>query len=653
MSLFRQSILVVTVLIVSLLAGNLVISVHNAREYLSQQMQVHAEDTATSLAFSLSRAALEEDSALINSMVDIIFDRGYYRLIEFRDLEGQSVVKRELPIEIEGVPQWFVEALVLSEPEGKADVVSGWYRLGELQVISHPGYAYRDLWRVFVGQLQVFLLIAVMSYLFVGIGLSVLFRPLKLLERQADAIGRREFPVQERLPGTPELRSIVLAMNRMVGKVKLMFQEQVELSENLHRQSWVDPVTELPNRRDFDARLDALIHSEFGGGSAALILLHLSELQSLNDVDGRERGDDLLKLVASILTRESAEIAGAVVARRSGADFSLLLPSLGEAEVTLFVDALCIELRARTKVFAGVSYSRAISLGDPLLAQADMALRQAQHKDDQAWVLLPMPEDKQGDDSAKPPIRTAQQWRDFLLRAMSEESIQFHYQPIFDCQKQARHFEVFCRIPDLDGSLLKAGVFWPMLERFDLAAQTDRKVIEHLNVESRRLGLSDANSQRLCVNLSLTSILDADFLQWLIPFLDEHSDFASRLLFELPESCLAAHREAVQNFAQQLVARGAGLSLDHFGLGARAFSYLQSLPLACLKVDRSFIHQLNERLDNQFFVRSLVQISRSCDVEIFAEGLENEAEWNCVIDLGINGGQGFFLGEPVEDILDE
>jgi len=70
------------------------------------------------------------------------------------------------------------------------------------------------------------------------------------------------------------------------------------------------------------------------------------------------------------------------------------------------------------------------------------------------------------------------------------------------------------------------------------------------------------------------------------------------------------------------------------------------LPLTCLKVDQSFIRQLPTQADNQFFVRSLVQIARSCDIAIYAEGIETEEEWKSVLELGLNGGQGYYLGEP-------
>lgn len=91
---------------------------------------------------------------------------------------------------------------------------------------------------------------------------------------------------------------------------------------------------------------------------------------------------------------------------------------------------------------------------------------------------------------------------------------------------------------------------------------------------------------------------------------------------------------------------GAGLSLDHFGASASAFHYLQSMPLHSLKVDRCFVQGIADNFDNQFFVKSLLQIAHSCDLQLFAEGVESESEWQTLLQVGIDGGQGYFLAKP-------
>jgi len=644
-TLFRQLIFAVTFLIVLLMSGNLVVSVFNARGYVFEQMQVHAQDTATSLGLTISHAAKGKDDAQIQSFVDVVFDRGYYRDILYSSLSGDVTVKRHLPIEVEGVPAWFVELIDLPEPEGRAEVVSGWFRLGELVVVSHPGYAYRDLWRVFCEQLWLFMFIAVLSYGLVGIGLRYLLRPLAKVEAQAEAICRREFPVQEALPRTPELRRMVVAMNRMVMKIQSMFQEQVELTESLHRKAYLDPVTNLSNRRDFDSRFEAFIKSERGGSPGVMLLIHLNGLQQFNERFGRDAGDQRVRDLAEIMTTRFSGLNGVILSRRGGADLCAFIPvgDLEEAQslAALMFDGLTsvgwLNKDTDLDVHMGVSFAAQVMLDNELLKQADLALRQAQHLGQRhcQWY----------EQASNENVRSAQEWRQVLVRAIEDKTFSFHLQPVFSPDgKTVQQEEALCRLTE-DGQLVSAGVFLPMAERFGLSSAIDRVMIELLEGYAERTS-GAGYIPKLCVNISPRSLSDREFVIWLIGFLSQNPAFSQRLVFELPEQALAANENEVRQFAEQVSALGAQVSLDHFGTSASAFHYLQSLPLSALKIDRQFVHEIEQKEDNQFFVKSLVHIAHSCDVALRAEGIETDAEWQQLIALGIDGGQGYFLGAP-------
>lgn len=646
MSLLRQLIFAISFLFACLLAGNLIVSVYNTRAYLVEQLQVQADDTATSLGLTISQAAKDKDLPLLDSMVDVIFDRGYYRRIVYRSLSGESVVERHLPINVEGVPSWFIELIKLPQPEGKAEVVSGWFRLGELEVAAHPGYAYRDLWRVFNEQLWLFLVMAALCYALAAIGVRYLLRPLRKLEQQAEAICRREFPVQEELPRTPELRRMVVAMNRMVQKIKDMFQEQVELTESLYQQSYLDPVTGLSNRRDFDARLEALIKSEAGGGPGAILLLQVTGMQVFNDEFGREAGDQCLQTIAQVLREQTRGCEGAILSRRAGADFCAYVPSLAEDELEPLAEQLFSRSKeigwltqsSCTQLNLGVAYCPVMQRDTPLLSQADLALRQAQQRGTHGWQRYTEAAGQQRQGSY-----SAGEWRAILRQVVTERRVCLHYQPVYAADGQRiLHAEVLCRVED-DGKLINAGVFWPMVERFNLGVELDQLMIEILAKTVKSAG---SDSLPLCLNLSPRSVQLPAFVYWLEGFLQQRPLLAARLMFELPEHILETAETATRQFAGRLQACGASLSLDHFGLGTRAFNYLQSLPFACLKVDRSFVQHLDANPDNQFFIRSLVQIAHSCDVKILAEGVETAAEWQQIQALGLDGAQGYYLGSP-------
>lgn len=233
MTLLRQLILAILALLLLVFAGSVAISVANTRHYLDAQLQSHAQDAATSLGLSLSTSAAEDDRATMESMVDALFDSGYYRSIRIIDTGGAPLVERAQPVRFDDVPAWFVRLIPLNTPLGEAMLMSGWRQLGRVQVTSNPGYAYLELWRTTRGSVGLFALVAALAVALSVVGVNIILRPLRATEAQAAAIADREFPVQEHLPRTRELRRVVEAMNHMSRKVRQMLDEQIALGERL------------------------------------------------------------------------------------------------------------------------------------------------------------------------------------------------------------------------------------------------------------------------------------------------------------------------------------------------------------------------------------------------------------------------------------
>ena len=646
MTLHRRLMLAVISLILFLLIANLLITTYNARLNIYEQLKVHAQDTATSLGFSLSQAALDQDDVQMTLMVDAIFDRGYYRRIVFRDLEGNQKLQRELSLEMSDVPSWFVRWLPIPEPHGVAQVSSGWNQLGEIEVVSHPGFAYRDLWRSFKEQIWLFLVTAALCYGLLGLGLRYVLQPLKQVEQQADAICRREFPVQDNLPAIPELRRMVVAMNRMVDKVKAMFQHQVELNEHLYQQLNTDPVTGLANRQSFDKRFSSYASSEKSASSGVLMLVQAGDLLAINRGGGRQEGDDYLCSIAECLMAELGDNEQAIVSRHAGADFAVFVPALSEVESQELMDALYTSLQEMDwanddlqAVFIGALYIPKLQDGSNFMALADTALSQAQseqksgcywHKVDKSERTL-----------------SAHEWADLIKRGISEQSLLFHFQPVWKVlhgDKSLLFNEVMIRMV-VDGHERPAGFFMPMATRLNMLPAIDILVLQQL--EDRQ----DDLPEHLCINLSVASIEDEYFISRLQAFLTQYPTLAPRLTFELPANSLSFAKKAVRTFAELVKGYGASLSLHHFGKGSSEFDYLQTLPVDYLKIDRCFIQQVDQDADARFFIRSLVSIAESCDVTILAEGVETREQWQALIELGVMGGQGYWLGKPSADAV--
>ena len=141
MTLYRQLVIFTLFLFFILFSGTWLAKLQSTRSFLIDQLESHAQDTATSLGLSISQYEIDEDVTVIETMVNAVFDRGYYRIVRYSDVQGNVLVERVLEVKIENVPQWFISLIPLKTPEASANVMIGWRQAGTVYVKSHPGYA--------------------------------------------------------------------------------------------------------------------------------------------------------------------------------------------------------------------------------------------------------------------------------------------------------------------------------------------------------------------------------------------------------------------------------------------------------------------------------------------------------------------------------
>lgn len=643
MTLSRQLGLIITLVLLLMFAGNLVISIDNSRRYLIEQLQSHAQDAATALGLSLSTHLAEGDRLAMESMVDAMFDRGYYREIRVRGPDGENLVDRVLDVEVRGVPDWFVHSLPLLTPEGSAVLQTGWKQGGTVTVRSHPGYAYRQLWNIAVQSFSWSLGTFALAVLLTTIILRYVLAPLRAVEDQALAITERDFRQLRNVPRTRELRRVVIAMNQMAGKVEQMLEEQSALAERMREEAYADPVTGAGNRRSFEQRLRHVLESTEEQAFGALLLIHVTGVAALNRDRGYAAGDEFLRGVVALLKNRFAG-GNAFVARIGGSEFGVLVQRVTpDAARTLASQALR-DLGAlrhgegdEVGMHIGVACFSGARPASEVMAEADMALRRAQQEGPGAWHLFEAPG---GEESVT--VRGAEAWRAILQNVIDSRAVVLLYQPVKAVDLQSVwHHEVLARIRGEYQELIPAGVFLPMAERLGLATALDRLIIEVL---LERLRGSGEAGVAYAVNLSPSSVRDPQFAEWLSRRLDRR--LAEKLFFEVSEYTAHIDLERLRELVQRIRRLGAGFGVDHFGASAPSFGYLHALQLDYMKIDGSYIAGVEVDRDNQFFVRALADIARGLDMRVIAEFVENEAQLETLRGLRVGGVQGYLAGRP-------
>ena len=647
MSITRQLVVLIAGLLLLVLAGTFAISVSNTKNYVQSQLSSHAQDAATSLGLSLSLPMGDGDEALAESIITAVFDRGDYQNVKLSATDGNLIIERTQNLNVNDVPMWFVDVLDLDVPIGEALVMTGWSQTGKVVVQSHPGYAYQKLWHSAIDTLRWFFVCTVIACLVGIVVLKILLRPLKLVQAQAESICAREFTVVEQRPATLELRQIVDAMNRLSNKVRSILGEQERLADRLRSEINQDHVTRLGNKRYFEAHLADRLSGE-AIASGAVFLVELSNLTAINDEHGYAVGDELLRTCAVTVSETMESYPRCLLARLSGAFFAIFLEdvesseaahlaaALRDALMTLHNDAVHADDAVACVGVVHFSKEQVNAVG--LMEQVDDALRHAKSEGPNSWHLLA----EQAEPMAK---KTAQAWREQLTEALLANDIMLHFQPVFTCPHGApMHHEVLVRMRDNgSGELLVAGAFMPAADRFGLAVDIDRRVVD---LTLQRISQDGSVARIYAVNLSPHSLDNEEFLRWLEKSITAHPLAAQRLIFEFAEYAAVTRLDAVRALIDRLWHLGVRFSLDHFGRDFGSFAYLQSLRLAYLKISGGHQQQLSSSAENQFFVQSLADIAHGLDMQVIAEGVESEEVWLLLPDLHVDGGQGYFLGMP-------
>lgn len=651
MSLHRQLVLMITGLLLALLAGIGYLSVHNSRNYLEYQMHHHAQDTATSLGLSLSRPLAEDDLALVQTMVDAIFDNGEFTEIVLRNPDGDVITSRRTSSPPHLVPMWFVNWLEINPMPGISEISENWRQVGEVRVYSDQNVAIRNLWQATRQTFWLFLMVGAVGWVLILMIVRTVLAPLRRLEKQAEAICNRDFSGQQPLPKTRELRRVVQAINRMTRQLKELFDEQVTQIEQVRNQAYVDPVTGLGNGRFFNAQLQARIDSAEDPFSGSLIRLEVQGMSEYNDHYGHDAGNLMMRRIGQQWKEALGVVDGHCVARVTGSRFAALLPHQTLGQTQSLVEQALRRIQRLDGVDAGgsgvqlfVGFSVCKIGSDPKLLEAQAAAALARSLSYRNGHVEVYDETAHGD-AMMPGLAGVSDWEALLEQVIEQRQVVLHYQPVLSCHNHSvMHYEALARVK-VEDRLVTAGLFIPLVERFDMVVRFDRMIVEQI-IANLKEQLRHEQPVPVAINLSSYSVRDEGFERWLLETVSAYPQVAPFLIFEVPEITVRIAHGKLRRLAVGLQAQGAKMTIDHFGTTNSSFGYLSGLPLYSIKVDSSYIRDIEHNLDHQFFVQSLVRIAHSRQIRVTAEMVEQEPQWSLLKRFQLDGAQGYFLGQP-------
>ena len=647
MTIFRQLAIYFTLMLLLIFAGSLTLSVRDARNLQQTQLHTHAQDTATSLSVAIATTD-PTNIAVVSSMIDAVFDRGYFQRIRFTNNAGEILVSREDKAEPEGVSDWFIGLVNVNVPEVTTEINNGLMSVGTLRLSSHPGHTYRSLWAI--TKALVILYLAGLLAVILGLAklLNTILRPLKQTQKQADGISRRQFDIQESLPKTQDMHQLVEAMNRMTQELERQFTEHALLTEELRKQSVKDPLTGILNRQAFENRMRSALDQEQGEAGGSLLVIHVKQLDRLNLKQGHQTTDSLLVDISNLIGKNISQWPQAFLGRRYGSEFNVFIPACGIEENERIAEKIFREL-SFINYFSSQEGSNLLHLAsvthmgrcqpEELFDHADQLLRNTQLQVGNNWKTKDVTQEQ----NRSYMHWSEKKWLDELTAVLAKNKVELFAQQAFDAEQKPVFKEVYTQLP-LDGALASAAAFLPMVERFELHTELDQSALEVLLKHMEHTGADDI----YCLNIAPHSLLDETFHLWLLNLLQNRTDIAKRLILETSERAVLLIGEKLSDRVKALTDTGCRFSIDQFGVASQTLSSLHMLDLHYVKVDSSFVQDVVTNKGNQLYLRTLSLLADARNIKLYAQGIETPEQWQMLQQIGIRGGQGYYLDRPAK-----
>ncbi|MBB4842843.1 diguanylate cyclase (GGDEF)-like protein [Paucibacter oligotrophus] len=467
--------------------------------------------------------------------------------------------------------------------------------------------------------------------------------PISTLAESVERLGRGDYdtPVAQ-IKGAEEVSHLASAFEAMRQGIR-------QRDHSLNDLAFKDQLTELPNRAGFGLRVGQALAQAGADTPLAVLILGLDRFKHVNDVQGHEFGDLLLRKVAK---RLQALLPGPEdgLARLSGDEFALLLRGANEASALALADAIrrdfenplqiqdqTVDLSAGIGIALAPQHGREAKL---LLARATLAMFDAKKRQSGSMVYS-----AQLDVGSQESLSLLGE----LRHAVEAGELRLYLQPKVDLARgRILSAEALLRWQHPERGLVPPMHFIPFAEQSGFIRTLTTWVIA-----AALRAWSQAQAQglelRISVNLSTRDLLDQDLPAKIMGMLAAQGAGSQALCLEITESAIMDDPQRALHTLEQLSALGFKLSIDDFGTGYSSLAYLKTLPVDELKIDKSFVLAMERDLGDAKIVHSTIELAHNLGLSVVAEGVETAKAWKILAALGCDEGQGYFIAKPMPE----
>ncbi|MCE0495126.1 bifunctional diguanylate cyclase/phosphodiesterase [Vibrio salinus] len=634
MTLYKQIVIGIITLFILLICSVFIIQFNTTRNNLEQQQRSEVTNTINTVGLALAPYLEDKDTVAAESVINALFDGSTYSLVKLTFLDNRQEIVRHYPIKPNGVPQWFTNLGLFEKIHEKRIVTSGWLQLAKVEITSHPGEAYRQLWNALTRLAIVFGSIFIFGLVAIALIIRHALLPLQAIVLKMEQVARSQFGKPLPRPSTKDLVYVVDGINRMSSQIEASFNAQANEAQQLRDRAYLDTVSGLGNRGYYMSSLNSWLAE---GGIGAVALLQAAFIEDIYEENGYKVGDDKVKELAELL-KLSITQKDISIARLSDGEFAFIFPMLDEEDIPNFAEKImdCVSNlnpdplgEARPEAYLGFVYNSTKKSASEILSLLDNALALARASHEKLYGYISSNDNKL--------IMGKQQWKALVEEAMDKGWIQFRFQKASTPKGDILHKEVFSSI-EKDGTRYSAIQYLFALEQLNVSHIFDQYVIQAMFDKLVQNELNDT----LAINISPNSISEPSFIRWITELLHQNKDVAGKLHFELPETCFIHTPHYTALFCNAIRSAGADFGVDGFGRNFRELNYLNEFRPQYVKLDYLFTHNIDDEKQT-FTLTSISRAAHNLSITTVASRVETQEQLEFLADHFIDVFQGFIV----------
>jgi diguanylate cyclase (GGDEF)-like protein len=564
----------------------------------------------------------KKDSAFIHKAIQSNKKQSY-----IANINGRNIQKTFVPIRVGS-----------SEPY----VIGVSYDYGLIQKELHE-----ELLKHLLFSIPFILIVLLTSFIFS----RSITKPIGYIVEQVKEIAEGNFGKNLVLKRRDELGNLTHNVNALSNFLKSYVDDLKKSQETIEFQAYHDPLTGLPNRRFFQEELYKRAEkAKAAGGMVSLLFVDIDRFKDVNDTLGHARGDLLIQLISNRIS-DCLPNEHSFLTRQGGDEFVILFCELEVKEIMAISNSIVVSVRQPLLVEGNevyVSASCGLSLYpkhteniDTLMINSDVAMYEAKKQGGNRIVVYDESINKDKNDRLRIESR--------LRKAIQKQEIEVYYQPKVDAlNNKLTGVEALLRWNDQELGFVPPDQFIPVAEETGLIHPLWECTMKEACSQISRWNENREDPLCLAVNFSARQFQDAELLVSKVKEILSDCRLApEQFEVEITETTLFIHSEETIMALKNLKDYGISISIDDFGTGYSSLSYLKTLPINCLKIDRSFIQDIQKDTSNSEITDAIINMARSMRLQVVAEGVEQEYQKEYLLKNECWHMQGYLFSKPI------